>query len=740
MSVSSLSPRRDNLLKAAVATASLALCPVVAAQSSLLLEEVVVVAQKREQSVQDIPVSVTAFSGDAMRDLGFESSMDLAAQTPGLMTAQNFGEGNNPIISIRGVTMLDFTEINESPSAVYVDDFYKANLASLDFQLFDLERAEVLRGPQGTLFGRNSTGGLIHYLTAKPTQELTGYAEFTAGEYGKQKFEGAVGGGLAENVSARLSVIYDKHDGYIKNTGFEDGNQRDTLGVRGQLLFTPGERTSVLASFSYGENENAGGNTYVHEATTLDPVTGLGVYADTDFLGYAGPPLDDRRTNLNFQPAMEVEVATSLLRIEHEFDAFQFVSITGYETVEKVQNNDPDVTPIDVFRTQQEPEGTQFSQEFQLLGETESFDWITGLYLFDYENKGRQFADLPLDGIRQDVNWKVDTSSWALFAQIDYRLSEQWSTIFGIRYTEEDKDFESTMVTEIPGLGVIDIGLSQDFTRGAVGNLTEQDADDISFNWRLNYQPSDDLLIYGGVSTGFKGGTYNISFFPLADVNDIPVGEENLLSYELGFKSTLMDGRANFNGAVFYYDYEDYQAYLFDGDTLSSFLFNNDAEVMGAELEFFASPTEGLDIVLGLSWLDATLNDVADQADLVGGIPQVKDRDMPLAPDLSANALVRYTFDAFGGSLALQADGRWVGDQFFDPVNSPALEEDAYFEANVRATWRSADDRWYLVAFVDNVTDETYRNYGFDLSSAIGVVEAVVNRPRWYGASVGFNW
>ena len=234
------SPMLRRPLVAAVALAAAATLPGLAqAQGSGLLEEVNVTAQKREESVQDLPISVTAFSGDTMKALGFTNSIQLAAQTPGLQTAQINGEGNIPVVSIRGVGMLDFSEHNESPSAVYVDEFYKAILSSLDFQLFDLERAEVLRGPQGTLFGRNATGGLVQYLTVKPSQETEGYVDVTAAEYGEIITEGAVGGGLTNTVAGRVSAIYSKHDGYSdqKYPGNKDGNALDMWGARGQLAF-----------------------------------------------------------------------------------------------------------------------------------------------------------------------------------------------------------------------------------------------------------------------------------------------------------------------------------------------------------------------------------------------------------------------------------------------------------------------------------------------------------------------
>ena len=727
-------PRRP-LAVAVALVAATAIPGLAQAQGSGLLEEVTVTAQKREESVQDLPISVTAFSGDTMKALGFTNSIQLAAQTPGLQTAQNFGEGNIPIVSIRGVGLSDFSEHNESPSAIYVDEFYKANLSGLDFQLFDLERAEVLRGPQGTLFGRNATGGLIQYITKKPSQETEGYVDVTGGEYGKFITEGAVGGGLTDSMAGRVSAIYSRHDGYNdqKYPGNEDGNQLDMWGARGQLAFDPTDDLSILASVSGGHNKNDGGNPYHRLETSLDPVSGLAIaQPDAPF-----DPKDKRAVNNDFPSVLETDVVTGLFRVEYALsEHVQLVSLTGYENLNKDFDQDPEASPLRIFTTSYASKGEEFTQELRLAGEYDTSRWVFGAFYMDYQNQGVQNAmagpdaGVPVDFYipYQDVDWDMQTETWAVFGQYEYDFTEKLTGVVGARWGTEDKTFEATWASQVG-----DPANDLDFTKAAVGDLTKFDDDNTSYNARLNYQVSDDLLTYVGTSRAYKAGTFNMGFFPLPDINQIPVDQEELTSYEIGFKSTFADGMARLNGAMFYYQYDDHQAFVFESTSLTNLLFNTDAEVYGGELELQASPWEGWDLVLGASYLDATLQDVQEP----GGA--IKDRDMVMAPKFSGNALVRYSFDAFGGTAALQADGTYNDDQYFDAFNSPALEEGSYMMGNVRASWTSGDDHWTTTVFVENVTDEEYRGYAFDLTGALGMTQEVWSRPRWAGITVGYR-
>jgi len=714
-----------------------------AVAQSTLLEEVVVTAQKREESAQDIPIAITAFNGDAMKDLGFSSSLDLAAQTPGMQAAANFGEGNIPVINIRGVAMLDFAEHNESPSAVYVDEMYKANLSGLDFSLFDIERAEVLRGPQGTLFGRNATGGLVQYHTVKPSQEGEGYVEMTLGERGRVKAEGAVGGGLTDTVSGRLSVIYNKHDGYYDQQfpGHEDGNQIDMWGVRGQLLIEPSDELSVLLSLQTAENDNDGGNPYVVTPTATDD---RGRHIRT------GRTVADRKVNTNIQSTLKTEADTALVRIEYDLsDHLSLVSLSGYEKIEKAFVQDTDASALDLLDTAYDPEGEELSQEIRLQGNSDNSRWVAGVYYLKYENDGRQqlfagedFLGPGLHLAASTVSYDMETESWAIFGQYEYDFNDRLTGVVGLRYGEEEKTFEANFVDHL-GLGSGDLA----FTKENFGDLTEQNPKNTSYNLRLNYTPNEDWLIYAGTSNAFKAGTYNMGFFPTADVNDMTVDEEELTSYEVGFKGSILAGAGRLNGAVFYYDYKDHQAFAFDGVSLATQVFNNDATIAGAELELMVNPADGLDVMLGIGYLDAKLEDIADPraggvaADPVTNPSIVKDRQMVMAPRLSANALVRYAFDApWGGVLAVQGDAVYTGEHYFDALNSPGLRQGGNTIHNVRTTWSSEDDKWKVALAVENVTDKEKTNFMFEISDLLGITQTIVNKPRWVSATVSYRW
>ncbi|MEX2525057.1 MAG: TonB-dependent receptor [Gammaproteobacteria bacterium] len=698
-----------------------------------ILEEVVVTAQKREQSLQDVPISVTAFSGRDIRSLGFNSTIDLAAFTPGMSIGQNSGEGDFPFISLRGVTLRDFADTNESPSAVYIDEFYKANLMGLDQQIFDMDRVEVLRGPQGTLYGRNATGGLIHYVTRKPTETFEGYGEFEVGEYDTYKFEGAVGGPLTQNLSGRLSVQHHQHDGYTENIfpGNADGNALDSTSVRGQLLFTPTEDLSVSVLLQRNANDNDAGNMFPHVAVVQDPVTGLAVDnpGGPGFAGYIEPtPNDPRDTNANRDIYLRTEQYTGIGRIEWNVNGIDVVSITGYEKTSKDAAFDSDGTPF-TRGTEAHPNGEQFSQELRLSGQAGPVEWLGGFYYIDYDVDGFQSRCTPAtcDVQRAPVIYDLQTESWAFFGNVDVELAPQWSVTAGLRYTQEDKEYL---------LDNQDFGI--EFSPATVGDQARLDDDNISFNARLNYTPTEDLLFYGGVSRGHKSGTFNVGFTPIA-FDAIPVEAEQLTSYEVGFKSTLMQGLWRVNGAAFYYDYDDSQAFQFDGRTLSATAFNRDAEVYGAELEVTASPTERLDLMFTATYLDATLKDVERPGPLFTGLPPV-DTVMPLAPDWDLSLLARYYWPVpWGGEMALQGSVNYKSKQYFDAFNSPSHLEGGYAVGNARLTWTSANDNWEVAVFANNITDTEYRTYAFDLAF-LGFATDVYGKPRWVGGSVRYSW
>ncbi|MGQ0569951.1 MAG: TonB-dependent receptor, partial [Armatimonadota bacterium] len=468
---------------------SLAAASLSHAQQPADVEEILVTAQKREQSAQDVPISISVFSAEQLSQLGIESTVELAAFTPGLTIGQNTGDGDFAFISLRGVTVRDFADTNESPSAVYLNEFYKANLIGLDQQVFDIQRVEVLRGPQGTLYGRNATGGLIHYVAAAPTREADAYASLLVGERSRYRFEGALSGPMGDTLSARLSVLHHEHDGWVENIfpGGEDGNALDATSVRGQLLVSPSDRSTFSLLAQYSTNDNEAGNMFQHVPVTVDPVTGLAVPnpGGAGFAGYIEPtPNDPRDTNSDRDIALETEQFTAIGRGEWQFSNFDVVSITGYEDTTKDGSSDSDATPF-VRGTEVHPRADQFSQEIRLSGEREALAWVAGLYYFDYDIEGSQRRCRPAscNVLRNPVLYDLQTESWAAFGNVDFEFTPTLGLTTGVRYTQEKKEYE---------LNNTDFGVV--FSQATVGDLAKQDDDDVSFNVRLNWAPSDDGL------------------------------------------------------------------------------------------------------------------------------------------------------------------------------------------------------------------------------------------------------
>lgn len=701
------------------------------AQESRVLDEIVITAQKREQSAQDTPIAVTVLSGEALEKLGIESSNDIADYTPGLKISPVFGVGNIPNIAIRGVGLNDFRDYHESPSAVYVDEVYKAALASLDFQLFDIERAEVLKGPQGTLFGRNATGGLVQYLTRKPTDEVEGFARLGGGSLGEVKAEAAVGGPISETVAGRISAVYHKNDGLHNNVNplGEDANQTDMTAIRGQLDFGIGDHGSLLLSVETASNDNDGGNPYRHAPSFLGP-DGLAVIDEANRDAVVGTS-DRNDINVSGGLGLKSDYTAGTARLEWGFDAFDLVSVSNYQDFKKRHiQQDCDSTPAVFCITEFTTDTQQYSQELRLQGDSDKLQWDVGVYYFNLSTDGTQTLTGPIAGIffgtpSGTTFFDTETTSWAAFGQVAYSVSDAVTLTGGLRFTNDEKTMRQVFL-----LGVVPGGVVYDGS--TIGDLARQDEDNVSYSAKFTWDVSDATMVYAGISNAFKSGTFNTGFGPVA-VGEYSVEPEELTSFELGFKSELGGGRHRLTGAAFYYDYKDHQAFVYRN--LNQVLFNADAEVTGAELEWTGLPTDAFEISAGISLLDTTVKSVRDSSGTV------RDREMVIAPDVSINAMARYTWDLAGDSaVAAQVDASYSSDVFFDNLNQPGLKEDAYTKLNARLSWLSGDERWEIAAWVKNLTDEVYRIYAFDLTADLGYVQEVYAAPRTYGVSVGVSF
>lgn len=795
--------------------------------SAAVLEEVVVTAQKREQGLQDVGIAVSAFTGDQMSQLGWDTADDVLSQVPGVTLIQPNGPSSF-YVNIRGVAQNDFSGDNqESPVAVYVDDVYVASPTGASFQLFDFERVEVLRGPQGTLFGRNATGGLVHYVTRRPTEEFEGYIKGTVGDYSKRDIEGAFGGGLADGVSGRLSFSSSNNDGLIENTIGNDLNDNNAWAVRGQLLFDFGDDTELLLNARYGDMDNT--NAPFEHAVARADANGLGfeikdpnvtdltggdfdtytgegsgiIYTPWQNYGYRDPDGGEPfKGAYDTEGYIKVETEGYTATFTTAFDnGIEFVSITDYNTLTRDYIEDSDAGPNPVFSFSVKSDLEQWSQEFRLHGETDNLRWVAGAYYLNFE--GDLFTGGPAGGFAQaafgplvlglvggdeelavavtqelfpsnfgfDSPFSMQTQSLAFFGQTEWDFADDFTLTTGLRWSKEKKEtsfiqhfslFESPNSSTVALKDSLGIGPYWSYSNGRYSNVgaynfeggaipllegdaeTEIDDSFVTAKLGLDYRMTDETLLYASFNRGVKAGGFNApldatlyAYGGLAP-EDMNFDAETLNAYEVGFKTELWGGLARLNGAAYYYDYQDYQAFALDSLTL--YVFNTDATNKGFELELQASPTEGLDLLLGLGFVD---NNVEDAYTTPSG--DKLDRQAIMTPEITANGMIRYAWDFAGGSLSAQYDFNYMDDHFFQLKNSPVGSQESYVVSNVRLTYTTADEAWSVTGFVNNVTDEEYKRMVFDLAGTpaqggFGAAEYFYADPRWWGVSLTYSW
>ena len=727
------------------------------------LEEVVVTAQKREQSMQDVGISVTAFTGNQIRELGFTKSTDIVTMTPGLNYTTPQAEGSQINFFLRGVGLNDFTDSNENPVAVYVDDVYRGAMGGLSFQLFDIDRVEVLRGPQGTLYGRNTTGGLVSFVSVRPSEELDGYAQVTGGENSQFGFEGAVGGPITDSLLGRLSVSTDQYDPYVNNRIGQDYNELDSQAARGQLKWLLSDRIDVLLSGNYSKNE-ANVGAWQHQSTKFgaDGVTPTALPRDEDFwgtcpgcdvFGYADTDGDPWAGDYDRSGEVYVKSDGGAATVNWQLsDDMAFTSITAYQEVERNQEEDTDAGPVPLAPSF--PATTeQFTQEFRLNGsQGDRAHWTAGFYYYDNDVQATYTLDaLGLDYVFLDTDMKQTTESWAVFGQYEYEFNAQWGLIAGLRYTTEEKeinyqgyDLSGIFVAETEA-GNIPLTATRPtpsstfiYSKATVGSQAEQKDDPITGKLELDYKPTEDLLLYTSYSRGSKSAGFNTGFldetgiFASNSAATVPFGEETLDAYEVGFKSTVADSSVRLNGAMFYYDYSDVQTFRFE--LLNQIIFNTDAEYWGGELELVMAPIDGLDLMAGAAYLDTTVENVPDYTG-VG-----RDRTAVSAPDWSVNAAARYEWGMFEGTMAGVVSYSYQGETYFDIQNQDTAREEGYSVTNVRLEWSSPEQQYTLTAFVDNVFDEEYLVYTFDFTSSFGLNQQAYGKPRWAGVTARYSF
>lgn len=742
------------------------------------LQEVTVTAQRREQFIQDVGISVSAHDGDELLGSGALTTLDLLTIVPSTYLQETFGgPGSTVNIGIRGVGLNDFNDGTEAPSVLYVDEFHMLPISAGSAQFYDAERVEVLRGPQGTLFGRNVTGGLVHYVTRDPSDRVEGYVRSDAGQYRLLRFEGAANVPVADRVAFRLSGVVHDNSAWATNLGAApDGHETDQhWSSRGQLRVDLTESLESVTKVTLGR---AGGNASLTQGDRAATVDGSGFVTDAGPGPFVDPRVVDDFTlgETDAPEFIDKDLVLAIERLTWEVGSATLTSISGFLDLDRMLVQDCDGTPLDSCRTRYDYGTRQFTQEVRVSAERGRAVWTVGAYYLRQDAESAGDAVLDGDGTFGggvpgfgfggpfifDADWDLEVRGWAGFGQLELALSDQVTLTAGLRYSKDTKDFEmvkrdfvgepgssATLNADwdnlYPGVLVDGIGANVNFTRsgpdlpvdsdfdlipdrslGPAGDLTKRDDDLVNAKVGVDWRPNEDFLLFGSWSRGTKSGGFNNGFVTIASNAEVPFGPEKLDAFEIGMKTTVRQ-TVRMAAALFHYRFDDYQAVAFQG--LGTRTLNRDATVSGAEVEFSAYPFAGFETRGTLSLLDTNVEDIGN------GVTTF-DAEMGLAPNISVKGLIRYGRDVGPGLATAQTDLYWAGDQFADVLNQPALSVASHLFANARIAY--AQGPWEVAAWVRNLTNARIPNARFHLG--LGSVHTWYRAPRWVGAGLTYRW
>lgn len=706
------------------------LCGSIVAAQEAPIEEVVVTAQKREQNLQDVPLSITAFSATELKEYGFNNLRDIASQTPNVHLTGFFQYGRAEIV-IRGLSLNDlFSAIDASPVGVYNDEVYAGSRSGLMSQMYDLERVEILRGPQGTLYGRNTTGGAINFISRKPSAQPNAEASVSYGRY--DAIEGAFAGGmpLSDSLSARIAVTGRTRDGYTRNefTGKRNLDDLDSWAARGQVRWAPDESMEWILKVTAAESDSA---------TPTQHSLGLGNGEPNQIFGYQENP-DFHTLSVNNIPEETLDKFGVTLTGTIDLDIFGGVtltSLTNYEETDYTENEDTDASPVDKARFSQTDDHDQILQEFRLTSTNVAnrLRWIAGMQYYTDEvdastnftlNQDPVLFPLGFFPVVLDQAYIQESAQWAVFGDANFDVTSSITLNAGLRYTHEKKDFDLEAFF---------------FTFQTIDFVDEKSWDALTGRIGLDWKPTDELLLYGGYSRGFKSGGFNGSAFTGGSELD-PFDPEFVDAFEIGAKSTWYDGRLIANGSIFYTKVDDMQALVVDVSPFGFALFPvinaAKAEIFGAEFEFKARPVENLFLQLGIGLLDTKYNEFITPlgVDLSGN-------ELPSAPNISVSTVAQYEIPFTFGIIVPRLEFSHRGEQYFDPPNTLSTKENAYDLLNASLTWRSLDERWGLALWITNATDEeySYRKLIGTLPTQ-GTITDYRAAPRMYGVTLTARW
>jgi iron complex outermembrane receptor protein len=728
------------------------------------LDEIVVTATFREKNVQDIPVSIAVLGSDQIEKLDIHGGDSIANNVPGLHFA-SFSSGQT-LFAMRGVGSFDDGAGLDNSVALFLDGVYIGRGAGVNFDMFDLERVEVLKGPQGALFGRNTIGGAISVITAKASDEFTGKVAITAGNEGIFRAQALLSGPLSENLSAKIVVSHREHDGFVRNTILnKDTNDEDRLSVRGQLRFTTElSEWTLSADTMTDETEDAGRFHFVNNGGGTGGLQGAAVG-----LGSGRP--NPQTTAEPLEGFTNRDSSGVSLSGEIKFDQGLLTTITAVRMVETdwempsvgvplggldLPNGSFGVGVVDKI---QEDVDT-FSQEFRWTSDRGgNLEYVVGAYFFTEDtDRPEQFllrfgtaAGEAVIG-NEYTRTQNESTSFAFYGQAQWQFADQWTLLLGGRYSNDEKDYTATAVNcglpeiDDPGNQFNGFAPCAGIARDGVGSLNiiaqafevsaSVDFDDFSPMASIQYRPREGMMLYGTIATGFKSGGFAGSQGVLAAATT-PVRPEDSTNYEVGIKSTLADGTVRFNATGFFNDYTDLQIVRFGpvaGSTFGSFLTTNigSADILGLEFEFEWAISDRFNLSATYAYLDTEAQGLdIDGTDFSG-------LELRQAPKNSYNIIADYDLPlANGGDLNFAANLSHTDDAHndFATANQTLSEEKTLLDGKV--SWTTQSGQYKVSVWAKNLTDEDYVAHSYFIGpGTIGVWGA----PRTFGVTATANF
>lgn len=771
----------------AVAALGLQTGPAIAQQSEAAdrqIEEVIVTAQYREESIQDVPISISAFDGEDLRDLRITTPADLARITPGLFMNRSSINQSDPEFTLRGIGTHNSSP-NQNPAApLYVDGVSVPFNAMVGHVLFDMERVEVLKGPQGTLYGRNSTAGAINFISTRPGREREGYFTASYGERDRIDLEGAVTLPFSDTFSMRFAGVLAQENGwqtidltdYTRETdpSFADPVRRngdvDRRAIRISALWEPSDVVENFLIVDVGRDDSEvyafkhAGNLLRDDPSQFCSFVTTGVRNDGECVSFAydsrtapripvvfagrnlfvqdpnnrgelvtvfDPDPDPRTTIKNFHASRGSQVDAEALGISNTLvwspEGFNVTSVTGYRTFDRESGYGQQGGPFITIGGEFEQEMDVLTQEFRIASDTSWDDvyWVAGVFFSneDLENSNIQnLAEHKFFSAIFNDRIRQETDVLAGFGQVEWNLNDQWQLVGGARFTSEDRSFRflGQMVGAAPQI---------------VPEYQEKvSSEEFTFRAGVNYRQSDEVMWYANVSTGFRGKGFpaSISF---SEPQLHPFDEETLIAYEAGFKSVLADGALQLNSAVYYYDFKDFQAQTAverEGLRLIVLANAGDARVIGAEVDARWFATEEFSIGAGVNVMDSEI-----RTGLYEGDNTIR------SPEVMLRGSARYDASrAFGAGYEpfAQFDFAYNSGMDFILPNQIGASEGSYWLLNARVGIRLPNPQWELSLWIENLADEVYKTEVFGPGSDFLPAGILYGPPRQYGATLSYKF